>query len=134
MFSGEGKVRKVKDDRGADDKAGGDDAKKDAPAEAKGDDAKGDDAKKEDGDGATPPPVPPKQGGCGCVVAGDEVPGEVGALALAALGAVVMVRRAAEGLTPNFHKTGAGARIYRHGRRGSEVLPPAAADEVLDDG
>jgi MYXO-CTERM domain-containing protein len=93
VFSGEGKTRKVKDDRPDADKGGGDDAKKDAPAEAKSDDTKGDDAKKEDGDAAAPPAVPPKQGGCGCVAAGDEVPGAAGAMALAALGAVVMVRR-----------------------------------------
>jgi MYXO-CTERM domain-containing protein len=93
VFSGEGKVRKVKDDRPADDKGGGDDAKKDAPAEAKGDDAKSDDAKKDDPDAPAPPAVPPKQGGCGCVVAGDEAPGTAGVIALAALGAVVTLRR-----------------------------------------
>jgi MYXO-CTERM domain-containing protein len=93
VFSGEGKTRKVKDDRGGDDKAaGGGDDKKDAPAEAKADDAKTDDATKTDGD-AAPPPVPPKQGGCGCVVAGDEAPGTAGVIALAALGAAVAVRR-----------------------------------------
>lgn len=40
-----------------------------------------------------PPPVEPKQGGCGCVVAGDSAPGSAAALAALALGAAVSLRR-----------------------------------------
>jgi MYXO-CTERM domain-containing protein len=69
------------------------DAKKDEPAaEAKKDEPAADGEKKETADG--PPPVPPKQGGCGCVVAGaDEGAGHAGALAALALAAVVVMRR-----------------------------------------
>ncbi len=40
-----------------------------------------------------PPPVEPKQGGCGCVVAGDAANGGATALAALALGAIVTLRR-----------------------------------------
>lgn len=61
------------------------DAKKEEPAPTDGE-------KKETADG--PPPVPPKQGGCGCVVAGaDEGTSGAGALAALALAAVVVMRR-----------------------------------------
>ena len=41
-----------------------------------------------------PPPVEPKQGGCGCVVAGDQAaPGSAAALAALAIGAVITLRR-----------------------------------------
>lgn len=77
---------------------------------SKKDDAKSDDAKKEDAPkenetplenaepkpddmAPAPPPVEPKQGGCGCVVAGDAAPGGMTALAALALGAVVTLRR-----------------------------------------
>jgi MYXO-CTERM domain-containing protein len=45
-------------------------------------------------DAPAPPPVAPKQGGCGCVVAGDTTaPGGAAALAALAIGAVVMRSR-----------------------------------------
>ena len=77
--------------------------KKSKKDDAKKDDAKKDDAPKEnetplenaepkpDDIAPAPPPVDPKQGGCGCVVAGDAASG--GAMALAALGAIVTLRR-----------------------------------------
>ena len=42
-----------------------------------------------------PPPVDPKQGGCGCVVAGESAPGSAAALAALAIGAAVTLRRRA---------------------------------------
>ncbi len=64
--------------------------------EAKGDEPKGDEAapsaptadEPEPGEGPEVPAVPPKQGGCGCVVAGDSgsAPAPLGALAFAVLG------------------------------------------------
>ncbi|MFT3772493.1 MAG: MYXO-CTERM sorting domain-containing protein [Minicystis sp.] len=63
------------------------DEKKDEPAAEKKDEAADPNAA-----GAVPP-VPPKQGGCGCLVAGDATPNGAGALAAAALAAAVVARR-----------------------------------------
>lgn len=72
-----------------------DEEKKAAPVEEKK--AGPEEEKKADGDeGAIPPPVEKKQGGCGCLVAGDA--GDAGAgmvIALALAGAVVARRRRA---------------------------------------
>lgn len=71
-----------------------DEAKKDEPAAdaEKKEEPAADGEKKETADG--PPPVPPKQGGCGCLVAGaDEGMNGAGALAALALAALVVVRR-----------------------------------------
>ena len=62
--------------------------KEEASAEHKGDEGG---AEKKEGDDV--PKVPPKQGGCGCRVAGDTGPGGAGALAALALGAAVVMRR-----------------------------------------
>jgi MYXO-CTERM domain-containing protein len=79
--------------------------KKSKKDDAKKDDAKKDDAPKEnetplenaeprpDEMAPAPPPVEPKQGGCGCVVAGDAANGGATALAALALGAIVTLRR-----------------------------------------
>jgi len=79
--------------------------KKPKKDDAKKDDAKKDDAPKEnetplenaepkpDDMAPAPPPVAPKQGGCGCVVAGDATNGGATALAALALGAMVTLRR-----------------------------------------
>jgi MYXO-CTERM domain-containing protein len=64
------------------------DDKKDEPAAA-GDEKKPDDGEEKKPDDGAPPPVPPKQGGCGCRVAGEEQ-APAGAV-LAALGAVVAI-------------------------------------------
>jgi MYXO-CTERM domain-containing protein len=88
VFSGE-KPKKVKDDRPAADSS---DAKKDAPA-AGGDEKKDEPAADGDEkkDVPAPPPVPPKQGGCGCRVGPEgEVP--VGALAAIALAGAFVAR------------------------------------------
>jgi MYXO-CTERM domain-containing protein len=44
-------------------------------------------------EGNAPPPVPPKQGGCGCLVAGDAGPEGAGALAVVGIAVAVMRRR-----------------------------------------
>jgi MYXO-CTERM domain-containing protein len=79
--------------------------KKSKKDDAKKDDAKKDDAPKEnetplenaeprpDEMAPAPPPVEPKQGGCGCVVAGATANGGATALAALALGAIVTLRR-----------------------------------------
>jgi MYXO-CTERM domain-containing protein len=79
--------------------------KKSKKDDAAKDDAKKDDAPKEnetplenaepkpDEMAPAPPPVAPKQGGCGCVVAGDAANGGATALAALALGAIVTLRR-----------------------------------------
>jgi MYXO-CTERM domain-containing protein len=98
VFSGE----KKKKDKSEDDKGSGDKEKKD--------DGKKETAKNEGGEGETkeastpsetppeepsaPPPVPPKQGGCGCRVGGAEgTPSGAGAAALAALALAALARR-----------------------------------------
>jgi MYXO-CTERM domain-containing protein len=87
--------------------AGDKKGKKDAPKDDgdKKDDAAKADAPKEnetplenaeprpDDAAPAPPPVAPKQGGCGCVVAGEAAPGGAAARAALALGAVVTLRR-----------------------------------------
>jgi MYXO-CTERM domain-containing protein len=83
VFAGE-KKKKVTEDKGKTDKPAEEEKKAEAPAE---------EAPKEEGKTDGPPPVPPKQGGCGCLVAGEEAPGSAGALAALALGAVVVSRR-----------------------------------------
>jgi MYXO-CTERM domain-containing protein len=68
----------------------------DAKDEKKDDSAASDEKKPDDGDakaaGDGPPPVPPKQGGCGCRTAGSEAPAG-GALAALGLAMVVGLRR-----------------------------------------
>jgi MYXO-CTERM domain-containing protein len=87
VFSGE-KPKKIKDDRPAD----ASDEKKDEPAaggEKKDEPAAESDEKK---DAPAPPPVPPKQGGCGCRVGPEgEVP--EAALVAIALGGAFAARR-----------------------------------------
>lgn len=94
VFAGDKKKDKKKDDAAADKPAGDGDAKSDA---AGGDSAAPEAASEPAGDAPAeapaPPPVPPKQGGCGCHLAGDDVPGAPAALALAVLGAAVALRR-----------------------------------------
>ena len=79
--------------------------KKSKKDDAKKEDVKKDDAPKENETplenaeprpediAPAPPPVEPKQGGCGCVVAGESAPGSAAALAALALGAAVSLRR-----------------------------------------
>lgn len=45
------------------------------------------------GEGEAPPPVEPKQGGCGCEVPGAAGPGPIGAVGIAVLGLVALRRR-----------------------------------------
>jgi MYXO-CTERM domain-containing protein len=77
----------------------GDEKKADAPEEKKADEEKkpseGEDKKPEGDEGATPPPVEKKQGGCGCRVpgAGDPGTGSVGALLALALAGFAVARR-----------------------------------------
>jgi MYXO-CTERM domain-containing protein len=85
VFAGE-KKKKVTEDKGKADKPAEEEKK---PAEAPAEEAKTD----APADPNAPPAVPPKQGGCGCLLAGDEAPGSAGALAALALGAVVVGRR-----------------------------------------
>jgi MYXO-CTERM domain-containing protein len=93
VFAGEKKSKKAADP----DKTDGDktDDKKDAPAAPK------EDAKSEDGEekksGDDVPKVPPKQGGCGCRVVGEEAPagGPLAVLGLAVAVAVASRRRRA---------------------------------------
>jgi MYXO-CTERM domain-containing protein len=88
VFAGD-KPKKVKDDRPADEEKK-DDA---APAEEKKADDSGDSKPAATGDDV--PKVPPKQGGCGCKVAGGEGAAGGGLAVLAAAGAVVARRRMA---------------------------------------
>ena len=85
-FAGEKKSKKVDADKPAEKK---DDAPKEAP---KDDGAPKENPQDEPKGDAAPPPVPPKQGGCGCRTAG--APESAGApLAALALGIAVMARR-----------------------------------------
>jgi MYXO-CTERM domain-containing protein len=73
----------------------GDKDKKDPAADApKENETPLENAEPKPDDAPAPPPVAPKQGGCGCVVAGDAgAPGGSAALAALALGSVVTLRR-----------------------------------------
>jgi MYXO-CTERM domain-containing protein len=86
-FAGDKKGKKdaPKDDGDNDKK----EADKDAPKE---NERPLENAEPNPNDAPAPPPVAPKQGGCGCVVAGESAPGSA-ALAALALGAVVTLRR-----------------------------------------
>lgn len=82
-FAGEKKSKK--------DEAKKDDAKADAPKE---NETPLENAEpRPDEMAPAPPPVEPKQGGCGCVVSGDAANGGATALAALALGALVTLRR-----------------------------------------
>ncbi|APR75494.1 Hypothetical protein A7982_00840 [Minicystis rosea] len=67
--------------------------KKDEPAEKKDEPAEKKDEASDPNAGGAVPPVPPKQGGCGCLVAGDTAPNGAAALAALALAAAVVIRR-----------------------------------------
>jgi MYXO-CTERM domain-containing protein len=86
VFSGEKKKDKS-------DKPAADADKKQADAPKSDEPAKADAPAAPTGDAPAPPPVEPKQGGCGCRVVGENGPGSLGALALIALGAAVAARR-----------------------------------------
>lgn len=81
------------------DQASGDDDKKDKAVDKKD---IGDTDKKDEGDakepgtdpaGNTPPAVPPKQGGCGCRLAGSDEGGGLGLLGVVMLAALIVLRR-----------------------------------------
>lgn len=72
----------------------GDAAEEKKPAEEEKKPAEGEEKKADGDEGATPPAVEKKQGGCGCVVVGDAETGGAGALmALALVGLAVARRR-----------------------------------------
>jgi MYXO-CTERM domain-containing protein len=52
-------------------------------------------------DGPTVPPVPPKQGGCGCRVAGESRGGAMNGIAALGLATVVVARRQRRGQNKN---------------------------------
>jgi MYXO-CTERM domain-containing protein len=84
VFAGEKKKKgDAKKDEKKDEPAAAE-KKEDAPPADKPADAPSVDA---------PPPVPPKQGGCGCLVAGDASPGPAGALAALVLALALVARR-----------------------------------------
>jgi MYXO-CTERM domain-containing protein len=90
VFAGD----KKKDKKKAEDKpAEGGDAKAAPEASAEPSDAPAEAATDAPAEAPAPPPVAPKQGGCGCRMAGDDVPGAPAALGLALLGAAVALRR-----------------------------------------
>ena len=84
VFAGD-KGKKKKDDKKADEK-------KDEPAPQEKKDEPPP-AETPAVDPNAPPPVPPKQGGCGCLVAGDTAPSPAGALAALALALAFVARR-----------------------------------------
>lgn len=91
-FAGEKKPKK-KDEK-KDDAGDSGDAKK--AEEAKPAEAAESKAEAPPEESSGPPPVPPKQGGCGCRVGGDAGPeGAVAALAVVGLGAALTARRRA---------------------------------------
>jgi MYXO-CTERM domain-containing protein len=83
VFAGD-KPKKAGDQRKVEEK-------KDEPVEKKDEPAP--DAPKPDADPNAPPPVPPKQGGCGCFVAGDTPGDGTGALAAIAFAIAFVARR-----------------------------------------
>jgi MYXO-CTERM domain-containing protein len=85
-FAGEKKSKK--DEKKDEEKK--DEAKADAPKE---NETPLENAEPRPDEAPAPPPVEPKQGGCGCVVAGESAPGSAAALAALALGAAVSLRR-----------------------------------------
>jgi MYXO-CTERM domain-containing protein len=90
VFTGD-KSKKVAPDKASSggDKSGDTEKKADAPA----DPPAGGDAPPPEAAAPTPPAVEPKQGGCGCRVAGDGTPSEAPvALALGAFGLAVVLR------------------------------------------
>jgi MYXO-CTERM domain-containing protein len=85
-FAGD-KPKHKKDEKKDDGNADKKEADKDAPKE---NETPLENAEPNPADAPAPPPVAPKQGGCGCVVAGDTpAPGGAAALAALAIGAVV---------------------------------------------
>jgi MYXO-CTERM domain-containing protein len=87
-FAGEKKSKKKDDSGDSGDAKKAEQAKAEAPSEST--------AETPPEDASGPPPVPPKQGGCGCRLGGDSGPDGVGAaLAVAGLGAALTARRRA---------------------------------------